>query len=589
MKTYKIEDEEGFEINLTGDSFPTEEELEQIFNSEEIVKKKQIWLDQQTEEVVDPRIQKERDFENTTLGKITNFPEMLLGQRKPSEKLERAAELKELPFGERLKESAKDVGRDVLRAAPMLVGGPVAKGGVQLAKGVLPRLIQLIKEGSKLGAVTGAAKTGEELLEGADIKDAAKTGLEAGALTAGTSAAIPAVAEGATSLIDGLIRSGMKIKPWALKVASKDPSMIMGKEQQIAEIMPEINKNIANYKKVVEDNYKKSLNAMNYPKGKVVSTKKVEKFLNSMKGDLSEKKFKDYLKSTIATGILSEDKKQITVVTPEIVNRLLSGKNITFDESKKLNSLLARASAEKLGDLGSGGKGVYKQIKHHLLDSMETPTVEGGVKLFKPMRRLNKRYIKRKEKFKGLEGFLGDETKKERNVKTIGEQLAGVRKYKTKLAKNLRELDRVALPEDRVVNKLIRSAVADEFETAFDKNRIGQLLSAGTGFYLGKQVNPEAPMTGGLLGGLAGFSLGQKAPLRLMTRGIGQAEKLATRYKGVPTALGRMAGASVGRNVEAPETEQRTRPEVVDKRKFEPSGNMTPLFLRELLNQRRIN
>ena len=88
-------------------------------------------------------------------------------------------------------------------------------------------------------------------------------------------------------------------------------------------------------------------------------------------------------------------------------------------------------------------------------------------------------------------------------------------------------------------------------------------------------MTPDDPMTGGVLGGLAGASFGQKAPLRFMTRGIGQADKLATRFKGVPTALGRMAGAAVGRGVESS--------------KYEPSGNLTPEFTNKLRNQRRIN
>ena len=165
MPSYYIKDKDGFEIELNGESPPTEKDIDQILGAQKIKNAKKVWQAQ--------------EFEKTIPGKILGFPGALLGQRKTSEMLQRGQALKGMPFGQRLKETALDVGRDVARAAPMLVGGPVGGTAMKVGSALGRRAITPLMRDM---AVTGISKVAEEGLEGASAKDA----LLAGGGAAGT-------------------------------------------------------------------------------------------------------------------------------------------------------------------------------------------------------------------------------------------------------------------------------------------------------------------------------------------------------------------------------------------------------------------
>ena len=511
---------------------------------------------------IDLNIKKAREFEQSIPGKIVGLPGALLNQRTPSDMLERRQELKSLPLGQRLKETALDVGRDVARAAPMLVGGPAVRGGTQLAKGVLARLTQLGKQGAGIGAVTGASKSAEEMLEGAEIQDALATGGKAGLASGAMNVAVPAVSEGLTSVASGLAKSAMKIKPWALKVAEKEPDILKGNEPKVYELSLKVKNNLDDYADKIQKSYDSKISKLNYPKGDVIETTKVAESIKELNVP------KDVLQKTL----VREANRQFEDIPGSTINKFLNGQNLSFAEAKNINSFLSKTvRSQATEQLGTGGIAKIKNIKSRLMTSMENPVVDGSKKLYKPIRTINKNYAKRLDKFKALDKNFANEQVGEGRLRQVGEELAGVSRNKTALTKKLKELDRVAGKENAVSDQLVKSTAADEFEKRFETARLGQLLTAGTGAYIGNKIEPDSNL-GFIGGGLAGASLGQKAPLRFLTRGIGAADRLGNTLRGVPTAVGRVSGAATARQFSSTE---RT-----------PAGNYSPSYQNEIINER---
>jgi hypothetical protein len=142
--------------------------------------------------------------------------------------------------------------------------------------------------------------------------------------------------------------------------------------------------------------------------------------------------------------------------------------NITFDESRKLNSLLNEVTSGQIAEVGQGSlRGAFDNMHTNLMKSLEK-TSEGTKQLYKDYADSVNLY-KDVKSFITKKGTKGEELINEAGVEALGYQLLGGDKARSQQVKILKRLsEKTGVPLD----ELLKDAVARK---ALEKGGAGSL------------------------------------------------------------------------------------------------------------------
>jgi len=324
------------------------------------------------------------------------------------------------------------------------------------------------------------------LAEGAELPEAERAGLKAAGLTGGLMAGIPAIAgtvRVAKNILKGTVEAGMKIKPWALKVLKKDPSILSKPQTSFLDIegtirkakesiqrpsyidvQSDITKKLKTLKEGISDKYTKSVNKLKAPKEAIISTESIPVRLKTLNMDISR------VKSMLKTAARSEGIKfetttipgKLRLVGPEnimelgekrtitAIDKFVEGQKLTHKEAKNINSLLALIERKIPSDImGRGFIGKMGELKKILLNNWNTAIP--GVK------DINKKYAENLTFHNKIFRKLGDPLTAESSLRQIGKELSTKARSKTELAGMLGKLDK------SIIDKLKKGAVSDKY------------------------------------------------------------------------------------------------------------------------------
>tara|TARA_R110002012_G_scaffold197079_1_gene365613 strand:- start:8801 stop:10480 length:1680 start_codon:yes stop_codon:yes gene_type:complete len=532
-----------------------------IFN--ELVERGQIELD------VDPRVQKAREFEETIPGKILGFPRTLLGQRKLSEEIQRGQELKGMPFGQRLKETALDVGKDVATAAPMLVGRP---GTGALGRRALTPLMGDM-------AITGISKAAEEGLEGASAKDALLAGGGAGATAGIIGKAIPSAAKfgglaakeighilskpASDEIIDGLVRYPNVLKenvPQMNVAAEKASDLINAKVKKEGTVLD------------------KQLGAMikELPKGAFVDVRGIPEIYK-----------KNQIDKSLARDVKKQFKRMKEAIGPreeKILDVIEKGGKLTMTEAREANSLLGRLVRKKPTD-SFPQEAIDKVdiVKSYILDQTSSPKIQGAqganIRIQLPesqkMKKLNEKFAKVKSNADFVQKKLIDPRStrwttyaKQEEGRRYGQEGLGRTKNKTDEILALEKLGK----EGKSARELLEKSYIIE---KLDEPQTGNLFRAGVGAGFGGTLGSFLgdPATGALLGGSAALLPVMPTVPRKIASGMARGVRAGRKAAPYIDTAARLGGKVAGR--EMFNASQRT-----------PAGNYSPTYQDQIINER---
>lgn len=426
------------------------------------------------------------EFEGTALGKALSAPRRLLLGKTLSQELTDLAKLKGKPISDQVTEIVKMSVKDTARIAPFLVpGGVTGKGLTKIGK-----LVNAFKEAAKNAAITGAAATTEELIEGEDVKRAAREGGKIAATSGALTLSVPALGKGLKLTTKSLSKAFSRAKPWAIDEALKDPKILTGEVGDFLDAGNKVKESLDDVSKAVKNEFNNKLNDLKVPSGKVVETGKIKSSIKKLNLD------PDILKNKLDLAA----KREGVNLSDDLLNRFTTGKKIGFHEARKINSVLFDITSGKETEIiGTGLLGKLRGVKSNLLRSMENSVPE--------TREANRFFAENASKIQRLSKVFGKPEDKESQIKAIANQLAGTPKAKTAIINDLRTLPNY----DDLSDSLIKAASQEEFA------RVGApsfLKLVGSGV-AGGAIAGE---TGALIGAGAATALGSPEAIKLGAR-----------------------------------------------------------------------
>jgi hypothetical protein len=366
-----------------------------------------------------------------------------------------------------IKETPKQVASDIARLAP-------------IAAGFVPGLGLAAQSG-----ITGTSRVIEGLAEGERLPQA----LKSGAIAAGTESAIgkalklgkPAlkqIAKFATRAEKGVIDEAIK-KPILTKI---DPKTNIDTSNQIKTSLAILNRKKSRI-------YDRALTKVSEDaKKQVTDTSNISKIIKDY----------DYNKAGIRD-LLSVTRAKTKKYNQNAVDKFIAGKELTFDEAKSVNSVLAdvlrSTNIEPIDKITIG------KLKDGLYKSME---------VYPGFEELNKKYAKQTNLVKDIEKNLGkdiSETKVNTLTNDVIKRLKEKRQTKSRTMDLLKDLDKEVKAKGNrsVVNQIEANALQDSLSQSIGKKSglIDKILPYGlAGSAL---VAPEVALP------LAGAKFGQMA------------------------------------------------------------------------------
>lgn len=438
------------------------------------------------------------EFEGSGLGKALSAPRRLILGKTLSQELTDVAKLKGKPISEQATNIVKMSVKDTARVAPFLIPGGVAGKG--LSK--IGKLVNVFKEAAKNAAITGSATATEELMEGEDIKKAAREGGKIASTSGALTLGVPAVGKGLKMTTKSLSKAFSRAKPWAIDEALKDPKVLTGEVGDFLDAGNKVKATLDDMSRAVKNEFNNKLNNLKVPSGKVVDTKKIKSSIKKLNIDT------DILKNKLDLAA----KREGVNLSDDLLNRFTTGKKIGFHEARKINSVLFDITSGKETEIiGTGLLGKLRGVKSNLLRSMEKSVPE--------TREANKFFAENASKIQRLSKVFGKPEDKESQIKAIASQLAGTPKAKTAIINDLRTLPNY---ED-LSSSLIKAASQEEFARVgapsflklVGSGAVGGAIGGGPGALIGAGAatalgSPEALRLGATLG-RAGERIGPAA------------------------------------------------------------------------------
>ena len=430
--------------------------------------------------------------------------------------------------GDVIKETPKQVATDIARLTPIAAGFVPGLG--------LPAQV----------GITAVSRAGRGLLEGEEAPEALKAGAISGTVEAGigkalklTKPALKQVAKFATRAEKGVIDEAIK-KPILTKI---EPKTNIDTSNQI-----KISLAILNRKK--SRIYDRALTKVSEDaKKQVTDTSNISKIIKDY----------DYNKAGIRD-LLSVTRAKTKKYNQNAVDKFIAGKELTFDEAKSVNSVLAdvlqSTTIEPIDKITIG------KLKDGLYKSME---------VYPGFEELNKKYAKQTKLVKDIEKALGKDIK-ETKVNTLTNDV--IKKLKDKQQTQigtmnlLKDLDKEVKAKGKrsVVNQIEANAVQNTISESIGKKSglIDKILPyglAGTAV-----VAPEVALP------LAGAKIGQMA---IQSRPVARAAlRAAQEGVQVPQVVPRLAAKVPAMAVTPIERQE--------------SGALAPRTLQQIKQERRI-
>lgn len=365
------------------------------------------------------------------------------------------------------KETVKDVGR----FAPYLIP---AEGVAAIGAKSLSKLGAGSKIATKLAPYLGtaelmsASKTVKSLAEGDTVGDSLKKGAVEGVSSAALLGALNGSVALATFTGKNAVGALSKVRKYAVDAAYKDPSIINEAQPSVVEVGKKMQKNLGTILEEAGNEFDKNLSKLNPGKGSIVSASSVRETIKNQ--DLDSSLIKDALNR-----VRKLDAKNIS---DNSLSRFLNGGNISFDEARKINKLLFRATNQSTDIVGTGLQGNLKTIKGLLLDSMDD-SVKG-------VREVNKQFAQKASLIKEAQRAIQDKSGsiKESNLQSLGRQLVGLRGAKSQEIDTLLKVDKLVPEKDQIAKQLVKSTIADEFVKIGQDNMMSK-IRMGSGMGLG--------------------------------------------------------------------------------------------------------
>lgn len=366
-----------------------------------------------------------------------------------------------------IKETPKQVVSDIARLAPY-AALPFSSLGLAAQAGI-----------------TGVSRVIEGLAEGERLPQA----LKSGGIAAGTESAIgkglklgkPAlkqIAKFATRAEKGVIDEAIK-KPILTKI---EPKTNIDTSNQIKSYVA-----ILNNKKSRE--YDRALTKLSEAaKKKVTNTSNISKIIKDM--DLNKAGIRDLLSVTRA-----KTKKY----NQNAIDQFIAGKQLTFDDAKSVNSILADVSRSTT--IEPTDKMVIGKLKKGLYKSME---------VYPGFKELNQKYANQTNLVKDIEKALGkdiSETKVNTLTNDVIKKLKEKQQTKIRTMNLLKDLDKEVKAKGKrsVVNQIEANAVQNTISESIGKKAGLRDILLTTGLVGGAAFAPELAVP------LAGAKLGQMA------------------------------------------------------------------------------
>jgi len=365
-----------------------------------------------------------------------------------------------------IKETPKQVATDIARLAP-------------IAAALTPMGL------ARQAGVTAVSRAGRGLLEGEEAPEALKAGAISGTVEAGIGKALklgkPAlkqVAKFATRAEKGVIDEAIK-KPILTKI---DPKTNIDTSNQIKTSLAILNRKKS---RIYDSALTKVSEAA---KKQVTDTSNISKIIKDL--NLDKEGVRDLLSVTRA-----KTKKY----NQNAVDKFIAGKELTFDEAKSVNSVLAdvlRSTTIEPADKIAIGK-----LKDGLYKSME---------VYPGFKELNKKYAKQTNLVKDIEKNLGkdiSESKVNTLTNDVIKRLKEKRQTKSRTMDLLKDLDKEVKAKGKrsVVNQIEANALQDSISQSIGKKAGLRDILLTTGLVGGAAVAPEVALP------LAGAKLGQMA------------------------------------------------------------------------------
>jgi len=426
-----------------------------------------------------------------------------------------------------IKETPKQVATDIARLAP-------------IAAALTPMGL------ARQAGITAVSRAGRGLLEGEEAPEAIKKGAISGTVEAGIGKALklgkPAlkqIAKFATRAEKGVIDEAIK-KPILTKI---EPKTNIDTSNQIKTSLA-----ILNRKKSRE--YDSALTKVSEAaKKQVTDTSNISKIIKDL--DLDKAGVRDLLSVTRA-----KTKKY----NQNAVDKFIAGKELTFDEAKSVNSVLAdvlRSTTIEPADKMAIGK-----LKDGLYKSME---------VYPGFKELNKKYAKQTNLVKDIEKNLGkdiSESKVNTLTNDVIKRLKEKRQTKSRTMDLLKDLDKEVKAKGKrsVVNQIEANALQDSISQSMSKKSgvFDKILPYGLAG--GALVAPQVALP------LAGAKIGQMA------------------IQSEPVARAALRAAQEG--VQVPQVVPRLAAKVpamaVTPIERQESGGIAPRSLQQIKQERRI-
>lgn len=421
----------------------------------------------------------------------------------------------------------KGVQREAFDPAP-------TKKTAELALKAAPYTLGMIPVPGVGPAVTAMSEAGLGLLEGETLGRSLKRGAVAGGVEALGGAALQKIGK---PILKGLAKFATKADKNIIDTAIKNPKLtqIPAKtNQETAEQVQDFI-NILNNKK--NKDYEKAIQAL--PKketSKLIDTKNVATEIQ-----------KEGLTSSGIIKFINEVKPKTLDFDVSILNRFVDGEPITFDEAKKINSLMA--SIQRQRDIGAFDRRSIQLLRNKLYENLEK------IKGFKSMQ---KKYAKRSKLIEDIEDelYTKAETKASKINTLTNDIINNIKKKRTtkdKLLKNLESLDKQVGKKAKgsVVDQLKANAVQDQITKAIEKQSspfLSGLTTTG-----GAAATLYNPVIGGtILGAQLGKGLLRTEPVarRVLKAAQETPSFLRTGAKITSKAAGQLAGRIATRTQE---------------------------------------
>lgn len=329
-----------------------------------------------------------------------------------------------------IKETPKQVATDIARLAP-------------IAAALTPMGL------ARQAGVTAVSRAGRGLLEGEEAPEAIKKGAISGTVEAGigkalklTKPALKQVAKFATRAEKGVIDEAIK-KPILTKI---EPKTNIDTSNQIKSYLAILNNKKSRL-------YDRALTKVSEAaKKKVTDTSNISKIIKDM--DLDKAGIRDLLSVTRA-----KTKKY----NQNAIDQFIAGKQLTFDDAKSVNSILADVSRSTT--IEPTDKMVIGKLKDGLYESME---------VYPGFKELNKKYAKQTNLVKDIKKALGkdiDETKVNTLTNDVIKRLKDKRQTKSRAMELLKDLDKEIKAKGKrsVVNQIEANAVQDSLSQSIAK------------------------------------------------------------------------------------------------------------------------